>query len=106
MSESISFKNASIDELQIIVARGEAAKQAMQPGTFLYDTLMPCLEKDLAEVEAGLIWAPGSTAPTIEQIAMDRIWRSGISFGLGKIWANLNRMKNEGVEAGKEMGVR
>ena len=106
MSESISFKNITLDELQIIIARGEAAKQAMQPGGFLFETLLPSLEKDLADVEAGLIWAPGSTMPSIEQIAMDRIWRSGISFGIGKIWASINRLKNEGIEAAKEMGLR
>lgn len=106
MSTQLSFKKTSLAELQDIQENGERAKALMQEGTFFKEVVVAELEKDLADLEAGLVWKPGATENTTEKIALDRVWKSGVAVGIARTWATLNRLKNEGTEAGKELGLR
>lgn len=103
---SISFKSATHNELIALVDKGNRAKECMMEGHFFKTVLVPALEEELANIERSLIWVPGSTESTVEKIALDRVWKSGVSLGIGKLWEVLNRVKNEGAEALKEMGLR
>ena len=102
----VSFKKATNDELQALVEKAEAVKRLMANGSFFKDTIIPMLEEDLKDLEGSLVWSPGSTDKTIEAIGLDRVWKSGIALGVGKLYALFNRIKNEGAEAEKEMGLR
>lgn len=107
MSDTVrEYSKMTNDELVVLVQKGERAKRAMAPGAFLHDDLVPAMEEELTKIEAGLLWRPGMTDNTVEKIGTDRIWRSGISFGMGKMWDVLNRMKNEGKEAAKVLETR
>lgn len=103
---SISFKQASIEELQVLINKGWAAKTLMQKGNAFHDFIIPELEDELKTLDASLVWTPGSTEKSVEAIGIDRVWKSGIAHGIGKLWVVLNRMKNDGLEAEKEMGLR
>lgn len=104
--ECKEFSKMDAEGLQVLVQRGERAKQAMSKGEFMQDELVPALEREIEQLEEGLPWRPGMTPPSVEQVGVDRIWKSGILFGLGKFWAVLNRMKNEGKEAAAELERR
>lgn len=106
MSETISFKKATLEELSIIMDRGAKARALMADEGFFKTVVLAEIEKEIGEIEAGLVWAPGSTEKSVEKIALDRVWKSGILFGIGKIWGTLNRLKNEAAEAEKEYSSR
>lgn len=104
--ECKEYSKMRAEDLQVLVQRGERVKQMMADDTFLKAELLPALEREIEKLEAGLPWRPGMTPPSVEQVGVDRIWKSGILFGLGKVWEVLNRMKNEGREAATELGSR
>lgn len=100
------FKDKSIEDLHLIIHKGHEAKRLMLENIFFKDDLVPALEKDLEALEGSLVWSPGSTDTDITKIGVDRVWKSGIIFGMAKLWQRLNQFKNDGVQAEKELGLR
>ncbi len=103
--KTITFSKLTHNDLILMVEKGHAAKHLMLEG-FFKDCVIPELEEELSRIEGALHWSPGTTESTVEKIALDRVWKSGVSIGIGKIWEVINRIKNEGLEAEKEMGLR
>ena len=104
--KTITFSKLTIDELILIVGKGQSVKTLMLADSFFFKSIVPELEEELSKIEGALHWAPGTTESTVEKIALDRVWKSGVAIGIGKIWEVINRIKNEGLEAEKEMGLR
>ena len=96
----------SLDELHAIIEKGRQAKVLMLENVFFKDVLIPALEEEITSIDASLVWAPGSNMDVTEKIAIDRVWKSGILFGMAKLWQKLNHFKNEGSLAEKELGLR
>ena len=102
----ISFRKASLSDLQAIIAKGHGAKELMASGSYFADFVVTELEKELRDLKDGLVWGPGTTENTNEKIALDRVWKSGILLGVSRVWGVINRLKNEGAEAQKELDTR
>lgn len=94
------------EQLQIMVEQGEQAKRLMLENPFFKDVLVPSLEADITSLEASLAWSPGATEKSTEAIALDRVWRSGILHGMAQLWSKLNKFKNDGVMAAKQLGLQ
>ena len=102
----ISFSKASLSDLQAIIVKGYGAKELLVSGSCFADFVVPELEKELRDLKDGLVWGPGTTENTNEKIALDRVWKSGILLGVSRVWGVINRLKNEGAEAQKELDTR
>jgi len=94
------------EQLEIMVEQGAQAVRLMRDNPFFKDVLVPALEEDIAQLEAGLAWAPGVSDKTTEAIALDRVWRSGILRGMANLWVKLNKFKNDGLMAEKQLGLQ
>lgn len=106
MKPKLYFEDKSIEDLHIIIDNGRKAKVLMTENIFFKDILVPALEADISGLEGSLVWQPGSTDKDISQIGLDRVWKSGILFGMAKLWQQLNKFKNDGIQAEKELGLR
>lgn len=102
----VRFANKSIEELHILIDNGIKAKQLITENLFFKNVLVPSLEEDISGLEGQLIWEPGSTDKEISQIGIDRVWKSGILYGMAKLWKTLNKFRKDGEQAEKELGLR
>lgn len=96
----------SDEELARVVHNGLCVKQLMTEHNFMAKTFLPAFELEMNDLVGSLEWTPGTTDSTNEKIALDRVYKSGVLLGMRKLWEHMNRYKNDGVEAEKEVGLR
>lgn len=106
MKKTTELAHVSLDDLHVMLDKGNKAKALMLENPFMRDVVIKALEEELNALEQALYWAPGQTESTVEKIALDRVYKSGIAHGIGALWRVINTLRRDGEKAEKEMGLR